>query len=100
MAHPTLTLVNVITDGGRSELDIPLPCDMAREVIENLTTGREMAIEYRRDAEFNAQATHYLYFPNAGRGAVCDGADSQWTDCSSMDDLLDLTSSYDDHQCD
>ncbi len=77
-------------------LAVSLPCDIAAEACKCLTDGSETAIEYRVDVEPNGQSTHYVYFPNAGRGGVCDGADSQWTDCSSMDDLIDRYANFED----
>lgn len=73
-----------------------LPCDMAREI--RGAFGRSdatMAIYSRVPSDPRTHvATHYLYFPACGRGAVCDNGDSQWTDCTSLEDLVDRWANY------
>lgn len=78
----------VIDDPGRLT-----PCDLRAEydalpeetVIEVLT-GRWR--ESESETDWSAQGWTVLYLPHAGRGGICDGADSVWTDASDADDVV------------
>jgi hypothetical protein len=67
------------------------PCDMAQEIIQSLEhVASESSVLFAR-----CEGTDYCYFPAAGRGAVCTGGLSEWTDCSGMDDLERRWNDYD-----
>ncbi len=72
-----------------ANLEIGLPIDMGQEVSAALLSGREEAIEYVRNG-----GTHYVYFPSAGRGGVCQGGNTDWTDCDGINDLADRWANY------
>jgi hypothetical protein len=80
--------ITAATCGGEIE---SLPIDMRDAVVDALESGRESVIDYYRD-----ESTHYVYFPRSMRGGVCQGGQTDWTDCTSMDDLIDRWSNYDD----
>lgn len=73
-----------------------LPCDMASEITEALRSGRETHIDYRREWEYSQEATHFIYFPTAGRGGACEGGNTDWTDCDGLDDLAERWANYDE----
>lgn len=87
---------DVITITAADDCEQITSMSLRDEAERALESGREKAVEYRRDAEYNSQATEYLYLPNAGRGGVNNGGDSDWTDCTSMDDLADRWENYED----
>jgi hypothetical protein len=70
--------------------DLVTPCDMAKEITESLENASESSVLFA-----SYEGTHYCYFPAAGRGAVCTDANSEWTDCFSMDDLERRWNDYD-----
>ena len=76
-----------------------IPSDMRDEIADALQSGSEAAVEYHREAEYNSEATHWVYFANAGRGGRCAGGDTDWTDCSGLDDLADRWENYADRWC-
>ena len=84
----TLANLETLADG--------LPLDMRAEIAAALAAGTETAIEYDRTGEYNAQPIHHVYFPNAGRGGVCGGGNTDWTDCDSMEDLADRWANYEE----
>jgi hypothetical protein len=65
--------------------------DMRQEIERALLgdeTEQESEIYYAtwiKDGD--SESTQYCYFPAAGRGAVCAGGYSEWTDCNGLDDL-------------
>lgn len=61
-----------------------LPLDMQREIAKN----PEHEFTYRRVCKSGA-VTHYIFFPEVNRGGVCEGGNTEWTDCDSLDDLAD-----------
>lgn len=92
-----MVLVDTILTAA-SNLD-GLPTDMAEAFRCALAAGETLAAEYRCEGEYNSQSTHYLYLPGAGRGGVCTGGETEWTDCNGMDDLADRWENYDDCWC-
>ena len=48
------------------------------------------------DDDASRVTTNYLYVDAWGRGAVNVGADSEWTDCTSLGDLTDRWEHYDE----
>ena len=71
--------------------DDGLPCDMKMEIESAIRSGREAEIEYRAMWESNEQKTHLTYFPEAGRGGLCEGGNTNWTDCSDLKSMLTIT---------
>ncbi len=75
-----------------------LPSDMQRETQRAIASGDETAVEYANlPAGFGC--THYVYFPSAGRGGVCNGGNTEWTDCDGLNDLADRWENYDERWC-
>lgn len=62
--------------------------DIRAEIETALTDGSESEVLAQRIRYEGGQGGWIVFFPNAGRGAVMTGGDSQWTDCASLDDLL------------
>lgn len=83
-----------ITGDNFREVADRLPLDMRTEVDEALMFNYESLVEYRRTWDHNDQPTHYAFFPNLLRGGVCDGGNTDWTDCTSMEDLVDRWENY------
>lgn len=73
--------------------------DMRQEVLAALggeDTELEPEVYYASwVADGDSESTQYCYFPNAGRGAVSCGGNSEWTDCSGLDDLERRWNDYD-----
>jgi hypothetical protein len=74
--------------------------DMRSEALAALAgkdTEQESEIYYASwvAKDGDSESTQYCYFPNARRGAVCSGGDSEWTDCNSLDDLERRWNDYD-----
>jgi hypothetical protein len=73
--------------------------DMRLEALAALAgkgTEREPEIYYASwVADGDTESTQYCYFPKAGRGAVCAGGNSEWTDCDGLDDLEGRWNDYD-----
>lgn len=65
--------------------------DQRNETYKALATGAETEVYFAVH-----QGRHYLYFPNAERGAVCVGGQSEWTDCRGMDDLEHRYDNFDE----
>lgn len=66
-----------------------MPIDMAEEAIDALTSDREKTVLYGVIFDAEGVKTHYVWFPQAGRGGVCEGGNTDWTDCDSLEDLMD-----------
>lgn len=78
-----------------SDLEVVSAIDMRQEIAEAFGVGRENAIEYRR-INGSGNTVEYVYFPQCGRGGVCEGGNTEWTDCTDLDDLADRWENYDD----
>lgn len=73
--------ITIITPANLEQEVQSIPwCDMRNEVINSLINNSETEILY---------SYGFCLFPNAGRGAVCLGGDSEWFDANSFDELLD-----------
>lgn len=73
-----------------------LPPDMGKEAYNALTAGREKSVLYCAEFDQNKEKTHYLWLPNAGRGGVCCGGNTEWTDCDSLEDLANRWDNYEE----
>lgn len=73
-----------------------MPSDMRREAKAALESASEIAVYYVESVLPGREKTHYLYFPLAGRGAVCTNGPSEWTDCNSLEDLANRWDNYDE----
>lgn len=67
------------------------PIDMRCETIDAMRSGVETVVQYRTIPNYtdSSEALHLVYFPKSQRGGVCDGGNTQWTDCAGLDDLFD-----------
>lgn len=68
--------------------------DIRDEATSALESGDEQFLEHHREND-----VEYVHFPAAGRGAVCAGGDSEWTDCHDMEDLIERWRLYDKRWC-
>lgn len=76
-----------------SALDRGSPLDMLSEIRTALTNGIETEIIFEDRNELVL-----CFFPNADRGGIsCQGGFTDWTDCSSVEDLLHRWENYDDY---
>lgn len=87
-----------ITSAEDDRLDY-LPTDMREQIKEDLRSGDVVRVEVRIEGEYNQQATTYCYYPEWGRGAICEGGDSDWTDCDGLDDIARRWADYDNAWC-
>jgi hypothetical protein len=64
------------------------PNDMRNEIISALTGTEEDVIYYASwQYEGEAESRHYVLFPQAGRGGVCAGGFTEWTDANTLDEI-------------
>lgn len=62
--------------------------DMRDEIASALAEGKP--VEYGHGpSPRTAERIVVVYFPDAGRGGICSGADTQWSDAESWRDLID-----------
>ncbi len=89
MTATTITAANLEdSEGGMYE-------DIWREIDAALQQGSEDHVEYER-IPTSSTVIERVFFPRSGRGGVCEGGNTEWTDCTSLEDLADRWANYDD----
>lgn len=91
----TGSFVDAIELNKDSSLECITPSDMRSEIRSAFSdladlAAQELVIYYASwDYEGDAESTHFVLFPKAGRGGACSGGDTEWYDATTMDAIED-----------
>lgn len=75
-------------------IDEVFAIDMSDEIKKAVESKSEDLITYQSLEEYSL-----CFFPNAGRGGIVTNGETDWTDCSSVDDLEERWANYDEKWC-